>query len=86
MFSTTEYYQSDETGIRDDRIYVRTKSASALNALALPPPDPFTVTATATMENDEGKTATGTFAFKTNYARASTAPALPPGTPPAFVP
>ena len=88
MFSTEDYYRfgATTTGIRSNQVYVRTKTAEQLNALALPPPSPFTVTATATMVNDEGQTATGTFAFTTSYPRASSAPPLPSGPPPVFKP
>ena len=69
VFSTMDYYRSGSTGIRDGVLVVTTKSTAELNALSSPPPEPFRVTVGMTMTNDEGHTATGTFAFRTTYPR-----------------
>ena len=68
-FSTTDYYDSSSSGIRDGSLHVQVKTVAELNALDSPPPSPFTVTADVTMSNDEGDTATGTISFRTTYAR-----------------
>ncbi|MCY4589384.1 MAG: hypothetical protein OXE86_02220 [Alphaproteobacteria bacterium] len=79
-FSTTEWYS--ESGITNGVIWIKTKTAAELNALASPPPNPFTVTVTATMTNDEGQTASGTFALETTYARTENTPSTPSGPAP----
>ena len=76
-FSTTEYYQSDHTGIFGTppvELHVQVKTSAALSALSTPPPSPFTVTATVTMTDDRGRTATGTVTFRTTYDHAPDEP------------
>ena len=68
-FSTEEYFDADDTGIKSGKLYVKVKTAAELSALESPPDSPFTVTADVTMSNDEGATATGTITFKTSYVR-----------------
>ena len=79
-FSTTEWYS--QSGIVDGIVWVKTKTADDLNALAEPPPNPFTATATATMTNDEGETASGTFTFQTSYAKQKKTSSTPSGPAP----
>ena len=68
-----------------DRVYHETLSEDALNALDDPPPSPFKIVATVSMENDDGKTATCDFEFRSWYTiyseepEEATAPADPPG-------
>ena len=73
-----------------DRVYHETLSEDALNALDDPPPSPFKIVATVSMENDDGKTATCDFEFRSSYTiepdepdepEQATAPADPPGGP-----
>ena len=68
-FSTSDYYDADDTGIKSGKLHVKVKTAAELSALDSPPDSPFEVTATVTMSNDEEKTATGTITFKTSYVR-----------------
>ena len=74
-FSTTEYYSTHE--IIEGVLFVQVKTAEELNALPSPPPGRFEVEATVTMANDEGRTATGTITFQTEYQRDAPA-TLPP--------
>lgn len=65
VFSETDYY--DESGIVNGSLQVTVKTSADLLAMTPPPPDPFTVMVDVTMENDEGETATGRVALKTEY-------------------
>ena len=81
-FSTREYYLFPQTGVigtvvdgvERNRLWLHTKTDADLNALSPPPPNPFTVDVTVKMINDEGRTATGTFTFRTTYKRDTPAP------------
>ena len=71
VFSTTEYYK--EHSISRGFLWFEVKSTAELNALPSPPPSPFRVDVTVTMTNDEGRTASGTITFETEYVRAAAA-------------
>lgn len=60
-----------------DRVYHEALSEAELNALDDPPPSPFKVVATVSMENDDGKTATCDFEFRTSYLIYSDEPEEP---------
>ena len=71
VFSTRKYHSRGHTGL--GMLWLTTRSAEKLNAMETPPPSPFTVDVTVTMTNDEGKQASGTVTFRTEYDRIMTA-------------
>ncbi len=80
-FFPTEYYDSRASGVRDGRIYLRTKPSADLRALPSPPPNPFSVDVRVTMTNDEGETASGTITFRTFYDNRASSPLAGPAQP-----
>ena len=76
-FSTTAYYDVHE--IRDDKLWVKAKTAADLNALPVPPPTPFEVEVEVSLNNDDNRVITGTIVFETPYLRTAATPSPPDG-------
>ena len=71
VYSDRRYYRFPLSDLWNKQLTIAAKTAAQLNAMTPPPPSPFTVHVTVTMTNDEGQTATGTFALQTTYPRAA---------------